>query len=70
MEGGEEGRCGSTWGGGEGIEEEEGLVFAGEDGLGRVSGEGRGGEGRTWSRRRASRFVKRREAEGCRTGRG
>jgi len=59
MEGGEEGggRGERARGGGEGVEEEEGLVFAREDGLGGVSGGATEGTGRTWSRRRASRFV-------------
>lgn len=69
MEGGEEGRGGGDGGrGGEGVEEEESFVFAGEDGLWAGKRERKEETGRTWSRRRARRFVNRREAVGwCRT---
>lgn len=70
MEGGEE----RGWGRGcEGVEEEEGLVLAGEDGLWGVSGTRRVKCRQTWSRRRERRFVKRSEVvlgvECCRTAR-
>ena len=62
MESGEEGRGWCERGGSEGVEEEEGFVFAGKDGLWGVSGGREGRMERTWSRRRASRLVNLSEA--------